>query len=70
MLIGVPKEIKDHEQRVSMTPDGVRLLREIRASGVGGAVSRSRAAGFQTKPIVRPVRNWLARRKRCSDKRN
>ena len=27
MLIGVPKEIKDHEHRVSVTPDGVRLLR-------------------------------------------
>ena len=27
MLIGVPKEIKDHEYRVSVTPDGVRLLR-------------------------------------------
>ncbi len=28
MLIGVPKEIKDHERRVSITPDGVRLLRK------------------------------------------
>ncbi len=26
MLIGVPKEIKDHEHRVSVTPDGVRML--------------------------------------------
>ncbi|MBD0305590.1 MAG: alanine dehydrogenase [Nitrospiraceae bacterium] len=26
MIIGVPKEIKDHEYRVSMTPDGVRTL--------------------------------------------
>ena len=26
MMIGVPKEIKDHEYRVSMTPDGVRIL--------------------------------------------
>jgi alanine dehydrogenase len=26
MMIGVPKEIKDHEYRVSMTPDGVRAL--------------------------------------------
>lgn len=26
MLIGIPKEIKDHEHRVSVTPDGVRLL--------------------------------------------
>ena len=26
MIIGVPKEIKDHEYRVSVTPDGVRTL--------------------------------------------
>jgi alanine dehydrogenase len=26
MIIGVPKEIKDHEYRVSITPDGVRTL--------------------------------------------
>ena len=26
MMIGLPKEIKDHEYRVSMTPDGVRAL--------------------------------------------
>jgi len=28
MIIGVPKEIKDHEYRVSLTPDGARALRE------------------------------------------
>jgi alanine dehydrogenase len=28
MMIGVPKEIKDHEYRVSVTPDGVRALRQ------------------------------------------
>jgi alanine dehydrogenase len=28
MIIGVPKEIKDHEYRVSLTPDGVRTLRQ------------------------------------------
>ncbi len=28
MLIGVPKEMKDHEHRVSLTPDGVRVLRQ------------------------------------------
>ncbi|HEU5201840.1 MAG TPA: hypothetical protein VFT92_03525, partial [Nitrospira sp.] len=25
-MIGVPKEIKDHEYRVSVTPEGVRAL--------------------------------------------
>ena len=28
MIIGVPKEIKDHEYRVSVTPDGVRALHQ------------------------------------------
>ena len=28
MVIGVPKEIKDHEYRVSVTPDGVRALQQ------------------------------------------
>ena len=42
MVIGVPKEIKDHEYRVSVTPDGVRALRQAghviwveRSAGVG-----------------------------------
>ena len=26
MIIGVPKEMKDHEYRVSLTPDGARTL--------------------------------------------
>ena len=28
MLIGIPKEVKDFEYRVSLTPDGARLLRQ------------------------------------------
>jgi alanine dehydrogenase len=28
MVVGVPKEVKDHEYRVSVTPDGVRALRQ------------------------------------------
>jgi alanine dehydrogenase len=28
MVIGVPKEVKDHEYRVSVTPDGARALRQ------------------------------------------
>ena len=31
MIIGVPKEIKDHEYRVSLTPDGARALAAERA---------------------------------------
>jgi alanine dehydrogenase len=46
MIIGVPKEIKDHEYRVSVTPDGVRALRQAghevfveRTAGVGSGYS-------------------------------
>ena len=28
MVVGVPKEIKDHEYRVSVTPEGVKMLRQ------------------------------------------
>ena len=28
MIIGVPKEIKDHETRVGLVPSGVAALRE------------------------------------------
>ena len=40
MVIGVPKEIKDHEYRVSITPEGVRILR-----GAGHEVMVERSAG-------------------------
>ena len=46
MVIGVPKEIKDHEYRVSVTPDGVRALRQAShgvwiepSAGVGSGYS-------------------------------
>ncbi len=40
MIIGVPKEIKDNEYRVSLTPGGVRLLTEV-----GNQVLVERGAG-------------------------
>jgi len=42
MIIGVPKEIKDHEYRVSLTPDGARALRK---AGHGIWVEPSAGAG-------------------------
>ena len=46
MVIGVPKEIKDHEYRVSVTPEGVRTLRSAghevvleRSAGLGSGFS-------------------------------
>ncbi|MBX3235629.1 MAG: alanine dehydrogenase [Nitrospiraceae bacterium] len=56
MRIGVPKEIKDHEYRVSVTPDGVRALRhaghqvQVEASagqGSGFSDDEYRQAGGQ-----------------------
>ncbi len=54
MVIGIPKEIKDHEYRVSVTPDGVKALREAghevlvessAGAGSGYADGEYRAAG-------------------------
>jgi len=42
MVVGVPKEIKDHEYRVSVTPGGVRALRQ---AGHDVWVERSAGAG-------------------------
>src|SRR6478672_2913513 len=42
MIIGVPKEIKDHEYRVSVTPDGVRALRQ---AGDGVLIEPSAGTG-------------------------
>ena len=40
MKIGIPKEIKNNENRVGMTPAGVAELVKARTSGDGAAHSR------------------------------
>ena len=59
MIIGVPKEVKDHEYRVSMTPDGVQALRHAGhevlvepSAGVGSgyADEQYRQAGAKIAP--------------------
>src|SRR2546425_6973238 len=56
MIIGVPKEIKDHEFRVGLTPDGTRALvkaghRVLVEAGAGAGSGRAdpayRAAGAE-----------------------
>ena len=42
MVIGVPKEIKDHEYRVSVTPDGVTGITAGRSRGLDRTIGRSR----------------------------
>ena len=59
MIIGVPKEIKDHEYRVSVTPDGVQALHQAGhqvlvepSAGVGSGYSddQYRQAGATIAP--------------------
>ena len=55
MIIGVPKEIKDHESRVGLVPAGVTTLREhghevLVESGAG------RLVRFRTWSMRRPAR--------------
>ena len=59
MIIGVPKEIKDHEYRVSVTPDGVQALRQAGhqvlvepSAGIGSGYSdeQYRQAGATVAP--------------------
>jgi|GEM_PF-5161861 len=57
MIIGVPKEIKDYEYRVSLTPDGARVLLQ--------AGHRD----FLTTRIDRPAFRWPAPKPRCFSRR-
>ena len=43
MLIGIPKEIKNHEYRVGLTPSSVR---ELTAAGHSVIVERNAGAGI------------------------
>ena len=65
MKVGVPKEVKDHEYRVGLTPGAVREY--VRA---GHAVVVQRDAGLalarQTTPTAMPVQQWLTPQRRCS----
>jgi alanine dehydrogenase len=64
MLIGVPKEIKDHEYRVAVTPEGVRRLiadgHMVRvqtgaAARIGYGDADYRAAGAEISPTASEV---------------
>ena len=65
LVIGVPKEIKDKEGRVSVQPDGVAELayhgREVVVQAGAG-----RGAGFPTTITSRPALGLSAPRTRCS----
>ncbi len=67
MIIGVPKEIKNHEYRVGMTPAGVQ---ELTARGhkvlVQQQQGEARRSGCPTPSTRQPVPNWWPARRRSS----
>ncbi len=65
MLIGVPKEIKDHEARVALVPSGVMTLREAghrvlieSGAGEGSAISDEEYAGAGAEIISAAAEVW------------
>lgn len=65
MIIGVPKEIKNHEYRVGMTPAGVQ---ELTARGHKVLVQQQggEAIGLSDAEYQQPVPNWWPARRRSS----
>jgi len=68
MKIGVPKEIKNHEYRVGLTPASVR---ELTARGHGVLVQNGAgtAIGLADEQYVAAGRNWRPMRPRSSPSR-
>ena len=59
MIIGVPKEIKDHEARVGVTPAGVKALTRSRPQGAGRNRRRRRFPVSPTHDTRMPARrSW------------
>ena len=56
MILGVPKEVKDHESRVGVTPAGVKALVEV-----GHTVLVEQRAGALS---AMPDEEWASRRRR------
>ena len=65
LVVGVPKEIKDKEGRVSVQPDGVAELayhgRQVVVQAGAGSGS-----GFSDDEYTRPAHGFSALRMRCS----
>ena len=64
-VVGVPKEIKDKENRVSVLPDGVAELAHHDHSVVVQADAGS-GCGFTERNTPPPAPSWWAPRTRCS----
>ena len=75
MIIGVPKEIKDHEARVALVPSGVTTLREaghqVLVQSHAGELSaitdaEYTAAGANILPTAHPVSTTITRTARTA----
>ena len=63
MLIGVPKEIKNHEYRIGMTPESVAETRYhghsvIIESGAGLGIRRWNAKSYAPNKFYSPICIW------------
>ena len=65
MIIGVPKEVKDHETRVGLVPSGVTVLREaghrvlVQASaGQASSISDSEYSDAGAEILTDPSQVW------------
>ena len=63
MLIGLPKEIKDNENRVGLTPGAVKALTRDAVRRYWYRVERAQEARFQMKNISLPALKLFPTRK-------
>jgi alanine dehydrogenase len=68
MIIGVPKEIKDYEYRVSLTPDGARVLLQA-GHRVVVEPSAGQGSGFSDDAYRQAGARWPAPKPRCFSRR-
>ena len=57
MHIGIPKEIKNHEYRVALTPEGARHPGPGRPYASASKPVRAQRPDLATTPIALPVRS-------------
>ena len=62
MIIGVPKEVKDHETRVGLVPSGVTALREAGHEVLVETHAGRRQFASPTANTCRPARTFVEQR--------
>ena len=66
MLVGVPKEIKDNEFRVGLTPGSVAELVHHGHKVLVETIGRRRSPASPTKNMSPPARRWSTSRRTSS----